>query len=173
MCRPVPGVQQLDSIEPAIAWRTGDTELAKWKKVVSFLLFVFIANRRHWLFRQAFIACLLLRHRMDLGDVSSWKLHDDRIPLRSRVQRDKDIHSSRFCLRERFREVRHFISGHFPAIGIRKVTVSNESSQLSELGFDLQPPVRLTRLPDFDARCVWIIRNNTPMRKGKKAPHKR
>src|SRR5439155_27224042 len=76
---------------------------------------------------------LFLRYRMDLGDGSSRKPDNNGISFVGLVRRNKDIHTSRLCLGKRLRETRHFISRHLPPVRIRKVTVSNERSQLTEL----------------------------------------
>ena len=70
---------------------------------------------------------------MDLGDISSRKLYDNRIPFVGLVQRHEDIHASRLGLSEGASQIRHFISGHLPAVGIRKMTVGNKRGQLAEL----------------------------------------
>ena len=69
---------------------------------------------------------------MDLRDVSSRKPDNNGISFVGFVQRDEDIHASRFGLGKRLREIRNLISRDLSAVGVWKVTVSNERSQLPE-----------------------------------------
>src|SRR6266853_836169 len=86
-------------------------------------------------FRPCFLQIdrLLLDRGVDLSDVSSRKPDNNGISLVGLVRRDKDMHTSRLGLGKRLREIRHFISGHLAPVGIWKVAVSNERSQLSKL----------------------------------------
>src|SRR5260370_15420081 len=75
---------------------------------------------------------LFFLYGMDLRDVSSRKPDNNSISLPGLVWRNKHIRTGGLGLGKRLREIRHLISRHLPAVGVRKVSVSNESSQLPE-----------------------------------------
>src|SRR6266478_198490 len=75
---------------------------------------------------------LFLCYGMDLRDVSSRKPDNNGVSLLGLVWRNKDIRTSGFGLGKRLREIHHLISRHLSAVGVWKVTVSNERSQLPE-----------------------------------------
>src|SRR5882672_5101564 len=108
---------------------------------------------------------------MDLCDVFSRKPDNNGISLAGLVQRNKDIHTSRFGLGKRFREIHHLISRHLPPVGVWKVTVSNESGQLPELRFDPHSAVGFRRSSDFNAWGPSFIRHNPSVGKSKEAAH--
>ncbi len=106
-----------------------------------------------------------LYYRVDFRDVSSGELHESGFSLVALIRGNKDVDATGFCLSERVRQVRHFITGHFPAVRIRKVTVGNQRGQLAELRFNLDSPIGLCRSSDFDAGCARFIRDDTPLGK--------
>src|SRR5258705_1131005 len=110
---------------------------------------------------------------MDLRDVSSRKTDNNRISLVGLVWRNKDIRTSRFGLCKRLCEIRHLISRHLPAVGVWKVTVSNERSQLPELRFNPHSSVGFCRSSDFNPWGSRFIRDNTSVTEGNKAAHER
>src|SRR5882762_1386129 len=124
---------------------------------------IIVRSRLHFLF---------LYYRVDFRDVSSGELHDCGFSLVGLIRGHEDVDAARFCLSERIRQIRHFITGHFPAVRIRKVTVGNERGQLPELRFDPYSPISFRRPSDFDARCARFIRDDPPLGEGNKAAHK-
>ena len=115
---------------------------------------------------------LLLDLGVDLSDVSSGELHDNGISFVGLIRGYEDVDAAGFCLGERVRQIRHFITGHFPAVRIRKVTVGNQGCLLAELRFDPYSPIGFRGPSDFDARCARFIRDDTPVGKREKAGHK-
>src|ERR1700751_4180297 len=110
---------------------------------------------------------------MDLSDVSPWKSDNNGISSVGFVKRHEDLRASRFGLSERVCQIRHLISRHLVSVGIRKVTVRNERSQLAELRFDPHSPVGFPRPSDFNAWCSRFIRHNAAVRESKEAAHER
>src|SRR5262249_8431287 len=115
----------------------------------------------------------LLGHGMDLSDVSSRKLHDNRLAFLSFVWRYEYLDAACFCLSKRILQICHFISGHFAAVGIRKVSVGDESGQFAEPRFDPPSPIGLCRLSDFNTWSARFIRDHASVGKREKAAHER
>src|SRR5713101_4213106 len=124
---------------------------------------IIVRSRLHFLF---------LYYRMDFRDVSSGELHDSRFSLVGLIRGHEDVGAASFCLSEGVRQIRHFITGHFPAVRIRKVTVGNEGGHLPELRFDPYSPEGFRGPSDFDARCARFIRDETPVGNREKAGNK-
>src|SRR5258708_37089644 len=117
------------------------------------------------------LRALFLGNGVDFRDVSSGELHDRGFSLVGLIRGYEDVDAAGFCLSERVRQIRHFVTGHFPAVRIRKVTVGNERGQLPELRFDPYSPIAFRWLSDFGARCARFIRDETPVGKREKAGH--
>src|SRR5215472_1837029 len=105
---------------------------------------------------------------MNLRDIPSWKLHENRFPLLSLVWRHDDLHAPCLGLGECVGKIRHFIAGHFPAVRIRKMPVGDEHGELSKLRFNPYPAIRVSRSPDFRARSMPIVRGYSAVRERKK-----
>src|SRR5216683_3825987 len=71
---------------------------------------------------------LFLCYGMDLRDVSSRKPDNNSISLPGPVWRNKHIRTGGLGLGKRLREIRHLISRHLPAVGVRKVSVRDRKS---------------------------------------------
>src|SRR5882672_5477611 len=113
-----------------IDWPCASSELTTEMaiQITALRISVFLSSRmRHCVFhRHYLLRVLFLRDRVDLCDVSSRKPDNNGASLVGLVRRDKDIRTSRFGVGNRLREIAHFISRHLLAVGIWKVTVSNE-----------------------------------------------
>src|ERR1700741_1486144 len=106
---------------------------------------------------------------MDLCDVSSRELNDGCISVASGVRWDQYFDTRCFGLSERIRQIRHFISGHFPAVGIRKVPVCDEHGELAKLRFKPYSAIGVSRSSDFYARSMRIVGGDSAVRECKKA----
>ncbi len=110
---------------------------------------------------------------MDLGDVSARKLHNGGFTFDGVIRQDEHFHSSRFGLRKRVREIRHFISHDLPAVGIPKVTVRHQHGQLAELRFDPDSPVGFCWPANLDTWSQLLVGKDTSVREVEKAAHER
>src|SRR5246127_227719 len=106
---------------------------------------------------------------MNFSNVSSRKPDNNSISLVGLVWRNKHVDAACFGLGKRLREICHLISRHLSAVGVWKVTVSNERSQLPELRFDPHSSVGLRWFPDFNAGRLRIIAQDGSVRENKNA----
>src|SRR5215469_9798882 len=111
---------------------------------------------------------LLLADRMNLGDVSSREPHDSSISFLSLVRRNDDLHACGVGLGKGVRQVRHFISSHFSAVGVRKVPVCDEHGELAKLRFNPHSAIGVSRSSDFYARSMRVVRGDSAARERKK-----
>jgi hypothetical protein len=116
---------------------------------------------------------LLVRRRVNLGDVAAGKLHDGRISLISDVRSDKNHDTDCFGFGQGAREVSDLISGHLSSIWIREVTIRHKCSHLAELGFDADSAISIGWATDFDTGRVSIVRYDSAMRERKEAADER
>src|SRR6516165_4198498 len=108
---------------------------------------------------------------MNLGDVSSRKPHDSSISFLSLVRRNDDLHACGVGLGKGVRQVRHFISSDFSAVGIRKVPVCDEHGELAKLRFNPHSTIGVSRSSDFYARSMRVVRGDSAARERKKTPN--